>query len=131
MFVNALMLNTWHPMKYLPNDNKIYISRDGATERLGPGWKDSRPFLITLLDPFDIAGVFMKRDKEKFWDHEDEHPIVGQDTIVTDKAGEAKSAVLPVCDQSIPCLPQGGVEHHHPRRRLDPDRFPIGDSDGG
>ncbi|KAL8652014.1 MAG: hypothetical protein Q9210_002939 [Variospora velana] len=93
MFVNALMLNIWHPMKYLPNDNNIYLSRDGATERLGPGWEDSRPFLITLLDPFDIAGVFMKRDKEKFWDHEEEHPIVGQDTIVTDKAGEARSAV--------------------------------------
>ncbi|KAI4192334.1 MAG: hypothetical protein LQ348_003187 [Seirophora lacunosa] len=92
MFVNALMLNIWHPMKYLPNDNMIYLSRDGTTERLGPGWEDSRPFLITLLDPFDIAGIFMKRDKDVFWDHEDEHPIVGQDTIGMDRAGEAASA---------------------------------------
>lgn len=92
MFANALMLNIWHPMKYLPNDNKIYLSRDGTTERLGPGWEDKRPFLVTLVDPFDIGGLFMKRDKEKFWDHEDEHPIVGQDTTGTNKDSAAASA---------------------------------------
>ncbi|KAL9014670.1 MAG: hypothetical protein Q9173_000678 [Seirophora scorigena] len=82
----------YHPMKYLPNDNKIYLSRNGTTERLGPGWEGSRPLMITLLDPFDIAGIFVKRDKEMFWDHKDEQPIVGQDTIGMDKAGEVASA---------------------------------------
>ncbi|KAL9592352.1 MAG: hypothetical protein Q9179_006805 [Wetmoreana sp. 5 TL-2023] len=77
MFFNTLMLNIWHPMKYLPNDNKIYLSKDGKTERWGPGWVDKRLFLLTFVDPFDLAGLFMKRDKEKFWDREEEHPIVG------------------------------------------------------
>ncbi|KAI4125649.1 MAG: hypothetical protein LQ338_004141 [Usnochroma carphineum] len=93
MFANALMLNIWHPMKYLPNDNKIYLSKDGTTERFGPGWEDKRPFLITLVDPFDIAGIFKKRDKERFWDHEDEHPIVGQDAAAVNKESAAASAV--------------------------------------
>lgn len=79
MFANMLMLNIWHPMRYLPNDNKIYLSKDGVTERWGPGWVDKRPFLLTLVDPFDVAGLFTKRDKDKFWDHENEHQIVGQE----------------------------------------------------
>lgn len=91
MFANALMLNIWHPMKYLPSDNKIYLGRDGKTERLGPGWEDRRPFVITIFYPFDIAGIFMKRDTEMFWDHEDEHPIVGQE-VGAIKEGRAACA---------------------------------------
>ncbi|KAL8720331.1 MAG: hypothetical protein Q9225_002793 [Loekoesia sp. 1 TL-2023] len=93
MFANALMLNIWHPMKYLPNDNKIYLSKDGTTERLGPGWEDRRFLLITIIDPFDIVGLFVKRDKEKFWDREHEHPVVGQETVVQNKEGGVTSAV--------------------------------------
>ncbi|KAL8712878.1 MAG: hypothetical protein Q9220_003086 [cf. Caloplaca sp. 1 TL-2023] len=77
MFANSLMLNIWHPMRYLPNDNKIYLSKDGVTERRGPGWIDKRPFMVTFVDPFDVAGLFLKRDKERFWDREEEHPVVG------------------------------------------------------
>ncbi|KAL8690869.1 MAG: hypothetical protein Q9218_003783 [Villophora microphyllina] len=88
MFANTVMLNIWHPMKYLPNDNKVYLSKDGVTERWGPGWVDKRPFLITFVDPFDIGGLFTKRDNEKFWDREDEHPVVGSHQA----AGDGKSA---------------------------------------
>ncbi|KAL8949697.1 MAG: hypothetical protein Q9222_004218 [Ikaeria aurantiellina] len=76
MFANTLMLNIWHPMRYLPNDNKTYLSKDGVTERCGPGWIDKRPFLLTFIDPFDLGGIFLKRNKEKFWDREEEHPVV-------------------------------------------------------
>lgn len=78
MFANTFMLNIWHPMKYLPHDNKIYLSKDGVTERWGPGWIDKRPFLMTFVDPFDVAGLFLRRDKEKFWDREEEHTVVGE-----------------------------------------------------
>ncbi|KAL8806582.1 MAG: hypothetical protein Q9182_001229 [Xanthomendoza sp. 2 TL-2023] len=81
MFANMLMMNIWNPMRYLPNDNKIYLSKDGVTERWGPGWVDKRPFLLTIVDPFDVGGLFMKKDKIKFWDHEDEHAVVGQEMI--------------------------------------------------
>ena len=57
MLLNSAMLNIRHPMNYLPQDNKIYLSPDGVTERVGPGWADKRPFLITLFDPFDIGGL--------------------------------------------------------------------------
>lgn len=93
MFANALMLNIWHPMKYLPNDNKVYLSKDGITERMGPGWQDKRPFLITLFDPFDVVGIFTKRDKDKFWNHEAEHPIVGHETMGSIKESGAYSTV--------------------------------------
>ncbi|KAI4206970.1 MAG: hypothetical protein LQ346_000802 [Caloplaca aetnensis] len=93
MFANALILNIWHPMTYLPNDNKTYLSKDGTTERMGPGWEDKRPFLVTLFDPFDIAGIFMKRDQDKFWNHEAEHQVVGQGTLRSTKERGAESTV--------------------------------------
>ncbi|KAL9589918.1 MAG: hypothetical protein Q9203_001273 [Teloschistes exilis] len=89
MFANTVMLNIWHPMRYLPNDNKIYLGKDGVTERWGPGWVDKRPFLITFVDPFDIGGLCLKRDKEKFWDREEEHPVVGGRQMGGDRKEDA------------------------------------------
>ena len=111
MFANALMLNIWHPMKYLPNDNKIYLSKDGTTERLGPGWDSDRRkqpmddrdpssrsqywlhFFVSVVDPFDLVGLFTKKDQDRFWDHEDEHPVVGSETVGPDKEAKIGSAV--------------------------------------
>ena len=76
MAISAFIWNIWHPMRFLPRNNKIYLSKDGVTELLGPGWVDKRPFLITLVDPFDIMGFFLKRDKEKFWEREEQHTRV-------------------------------------------------------
>ncbi|KAL8916137.1 MAG: hypothetical protein Q9172_006434 [Xanthocarpia lactea] len=92
MFANMLMLNIWNPMRYLPNDNKIYLSKDGVTQRLGPGWLDKRHFVLTIIDPFDVGGLFKKKDKCKFWDNENEHPIVGQEIAGADKAGDGATA---------------------------------------
>lgn len=94
MFANMLMLNIWHPMQYLPNDNKIYLSKDGVTQRWGPGWVDKRHFILTIVDPFDVAGLFMKKDKDRFWDHEDEHPIVGQETVGAGKGAGVDTAAV-------------------------------------
>lgn len=74
------MWNVRHPMEFLPNDNKIYLSKDGHTELEGPGWQDRRPFLVTLFDPFDIAGLFKGRDKASmFWENEEKHRKVAGD----------------------------------------------------
>lgn len=75
MLVNSVMLNFWHPSMYLPKDNKIYLARDGITERQGPGWVDKRNFLLTLFDPFDIGGLIRRKDdKDRFWE-ENEAPV--------------------------------------------------------
>ena len=82
MLVNSLMLNLIYPASLLPRSNKIYLSQDGHTVRQGPGWQDQRPFFVTVLDPFDLMGLVTGRDqKTKFWENEQEHPVVMADTV--------------------------------------------------
>jgi hypothetical protein len=69
MFSNSVLLNVSHPMFSLPSSNKIYLDKDGVTEVEGPGINDPRPFLVTILDPFDLVGLFRGKDKEdQFWE---------------------------------------------------------------
>lgn len=70
MVVNTFLLNVRHPMKVLPENTKIYLARDGATEIEGPGYVDKRKFWVTLIDPFDLNAMFRKRTgkEERFWE---------------------------------------------------------------
>ncbi|KAH8887051.1 hypothetical protein GQ53DRAFT_331596 [Thozetella sp. PMI_491] len=69
MLINLVLMNVRHPRKYLPKSTKTYLARDGVTEITGPGYKDKRPFIITIIDPFDISGLLTGRDKKtKFWE---------------------------------------------------------------
>lgn len=69
MFSNTTLLNVFHPMRWLPQSNRIYLATDGVTEVEGPGYEDPRHFLLTLFDPFDIVGMITKKGKkEKFWE---------------------------------------------------------------
>jgi prepilin signal peptidase PulO-like enzyme (type II secretory pathway) len=73
MFINTALLNIWHPGKRLPPSNSTFLSRDGVTERKGPGWGDDRPWVLTVFDPFDLWGLFKGKDKKtQFWDMSDE-----------------------------------------------------------
>lgn len=77
MITNTVMFNIMHPMMFLPNSNKVYLATDGCSERMGPGWMDKRNFFLTLIDPFDVAGLVRRKDKkERFWEHEEDFPIV-------------------------------------------------------
>jgi len=68
MLCNQIMMNIRHPRKYLPKSTKVYLTRDG-TEVTGPGYKDSRRLIVTLLDPFDLWGLVKGREKEsRFWE---------------------------------------------------------------
>ncbi|TRM68204.1 RTA1 like protein-domain-containing protein [Schizophyllum amplum] len=69
MFSNSVLLNVFHPSRYLPRNNKIYLSEDGKTEIEGPGYKDKRNFLLTLFDPFDIIGLIRKKDAKRYCTH--------------------------------------------------------------
>ena len=75
MLVNTIMLNVWHPARFLPRSNKVYLARDGVMELEGPGWVDKRPWWVSVLDPFDLNGLIRGKDKETaFWEHEETHP---------------------------------------------------------
>lgn len=74
MLINSIMFNVYHPMMFLPQSNKVYLSKDGVTELEGPGWVDKRPVWATIIDPFDVAGLLKGKDKEtRFWDMEEPH----------------------------------------------------------
>ena len=71
MLINSVILNVWHPARYLPRNNKVFLSKDGVTEAEGPGWDDARPWWIGVLDPFDLVGLVRGRDqKTRFWEEE-------------------------------------------------------------
>jgi tellurite resistance protein TehA-like permease len=40
MLLNSVLLNTYHPGRYFPRSNKLYLAMDGVTEVRGPGWRD-------------------------------------------------------------------------------------------
>jgi RTA1 like protein len=69
MFINTTMLNIFHPGRYLPRSNKVFLAQDGKTELVGPGWQTKRSALITFIDPFDIIGICTGTDKKnRFWE---------------------------------------------------------------
>ncbi|KAK3305548.1 uncharacterized protein B0T15DRAFT_532676 [Chaetomium strumarium] len=73
MLVNHLLLNVRHPRRYLPKSSKTYLALDGVTEVQGPGYKDGRSFWLTLVDPFDLWGLYKGRDNEaRFWEQASE-----------------------------------------------------------
>ena len=77
MLLNTFFLNVFFPAVFLPRSNKIFLGVDGRTERRGPGWEDKRPFLLTIVDPFDLGGLIKGNDdKTRFWDHEEDCPPV-------------------------------------------------------
>ncbi|KAL9123862.1 MAG: hypothetical protein Q9217_006748, partial [Psora testacea] len=57
MLINTFLLNARHPAMFLPKKNTVYLAKDGVTEIEGPGYKDRRGFVVTLLDPFDLVGL--------------------------------------------------------------------------
>lgn len=74
-------------MRFLPRDNKVYLAEDGRTEIQGPGYQDKRNFIVTIFDPFDLAGMFRGRNmNQRFWEtHEvgrreeiEAQPVVGK-----------------------------------------------------
>ncbi|KAL4765405.1 putative RTA1 domain protein [Aspergillus foveolatus] len=67
MYANTTMLNIFHPMRFLPRSNKIYLAKDGVTEVEGPGFQDPRPWFVTFIDPFDIAGLISGK-QVKYWE---------------------------------------------------------------
>lgn len=85
MLLVTYILHIWHPARLLPTDYKVYLAMDGVTERQGPGWVDKRPFLVTLFDPFNLAGLCSRSKKNKsskFWENDSEqHEVVNTQDV--------------------------------------------------
>lgn len=71
MLINTWLINIRHPRRYLPKSTKTYLAKDGATEITGPGYKENRHFLLTIIDPFDLIGLLQGNDKKTaFWEQQ-------------------------------------------------------------
>lgn len=57
MLLDCMLFNIFHPRRYLPESNKTYLDKDGLIEVDGPGYSDDCPLIMTLCDPFDLAGA--------------------------------------------------------------------------
>jgi hypothetical protein len=86
--MNIIMFNTHYPRRYLPRNNKIYLSPDGVTEIEGSGYKEPRKLWQTVIDPFDIRWLIngCGRQGERFWQMEESGII--QQTNATSKESE-------------------------------------------
>jgi hypothetical protein len=50
----------------LPRSNKTFLNNEGVEERSDRGgWEDKRPFLLTLIDPFNITGLIRNQIKKR------------------------------------------------------------------
>lgn len=82
MYLNVLLFIHWHPAKFLPGSYKTYLAKDGKTERSGPGWEDKRNVIVTILDPFDLMGLFRRNSGEPpFWEKDEQNaPTMTQES---------------------------------------------------
>ncbi len=86
MLVNVVLWSVRHPRRYLPQDYRVYLAKDGVTEVQGPGWDDKRGFLMTLMDPFGMLTCMEPRDKKPFWETDgtsEDGPVTGQESKST------------------------------------------------
>lgn len=67
MLINVIIINVFHPGRYLPKGDKTILNEHGQeVESETGGWEDNRPFIVTLFDPFNIAGLIDEyRNKKK------------------------------------------------------------------
>lgn len=70
MLLNSTLWSVFHPRRFLPGNNRVYLERDGVTETEGHGWQDDRPKWETFLDPF---GCFRGTGKEAAALHQMKH----------------------------------------------------------
>lgn len=68
MLINTCLWNVRHPRRYLPQSPRTYLAQDGSVELEGPGWDDTRPWLVTLVDPFGFMASGKEKTRPPFWE---------------------------------------------------------------
>jgi len=82
MVLYTYWLNLMHPGEMLPAQHNLYLDTDGRTERLGPGWVDTRSRWQRLMDPMDTRGMLSGQPgHEKFWLQPQEWPVVSDGSL--------------------------------------------------
>jgi hypothetical protein len=76
MVMYTFWINIVHPGRLLPSSPHRYLHFDAVTERIGPGWVDTRSRWETFVDPLDLGGTMRGRPAhEAFWLKRDEWPV--------------------------------------------------------
>ncbi|KAL4913885.1 RTA1 like protein-domain-containing protein [Aspergillus aurantiobrunneus] len=103
MVLFTFWMNLLHPGQYLPRDKTRYLDTDGVTERMGPGWLDSRSRFETLIDPLDLSGMMnRKKHHTKYWEEPERWPAC-EDAFTTGTASNVrgKALVPPEPEQAV------------------------------
>ncbi|KAK3984075.1 protein RTA1 [Cladorrhinum sp. PSN332] len=88
MLVNAAMWNARHPGRFLPQSYKTYLAQDGLSEIDGPGWKDKRGVVMSVIDPFGFLAM-CERGRggvgNRFWEENGYHHLLGAASKVQER----------------------------------------------
>ncbi|RDW74277.1 uncharacterized protein DSM5745_06939 [Aspergillus mulundensis] len=105
MVLFTFWINMLHPGRYLPRDKTRYLDFDGVTERMGPGWLDSRTKLETFIDPLDLSGLLNKKKHHaKYWEEGARWPVC-EDAFTTGTASNVRGRVR----EGVQIKPEGAV----------------------
>ncbi|TVY31151.1 Protein RTM1 [Lachnellula hyalina] len=90
MVLYTLWLNLFHPGRFLPRNYKRYLDIDGRTERIGPGWIDERPMLLTVADPFNWQND--ARGGQKYWTSPEKYTVCEDGSFALGSASNTSAA---------------------------------------
>ncbi|KAJ6069962.1 hypothetical protein N7499_011849 [Penicillium canescens] len=94
MLIFTWWMNVFHPGRNLPRQKNRYLSPDGRTERMGPGWIDRRSTWETFADPLDLGGMIKgKPSHEEYWLREDEWPVCKDGSFAVGTATNTRIAL--------------------------------------
>lgn len=75
MVLYTIWLNLVHPGRFLPSSPKRYLDYN-KVERIGPGWNDNRPKIMSLLDPLNFEALIKgEPSHQKFWLEAESWPL--------------------------------------------------------
>jgi hypothetical protein len=76
MVLYTFWINVMHPGRFLPGNLNQYLDLDGTTERVGPGWTDTRSQWETFVDPFDTRATLRGHPNHvQFWLKPEDWPV--------------------------------------------------------
>lgn len=92
MVLYTFWVNIVHPGRLLPSSHNRFLDFDAVTERMGPGWVDTRSRWETFADPLDLGGAVRGNPAhEAFWLKENEWPVAGGGSFATGTATNVRT----------------------------------------
>jgi hypothetical protein len=92
MVLYTFWINLVHPGRLLPSSPNRYLDFDAVTERMGPGWVDTRSKWETFVDPLDLGGTIRGQPAhEAFWLKMNDWPVAGDGSFAAGTATNVKA----------------------------------------